>query len=46
MFFITYNTEFDEIITFTDQNGRTLIIEDKVILRLPSNKKKWYALPA
>ena len=28
----TYNTEFDEItITFTDQNGRSLEIEDKLI---------------
>ena len=35
----TYNTEFDEIIiTFTDQNGRTLEIEDKVNLTLFINK--------
>ena len=32
MFLKTYNTEFDEdIITFTDQNGRLLEIEDKLI---------------
>ena len=32
VFLKTYNTEFDEIIiTFTDQNGRPLEIEDKVI---------------
>ena len=37
----TYNTEFDEIIiTFTDQNGRTLEIEDKVNLTLFINKWK------
>ena len=29
----TYNTEFDEIIiTFTDQNGRLLEIENKINL--------------
>ena len=28
VFLKTYNTEFDEIITFTDQNGRPLEIED------------------
>ena len=33
------NTEFDEIIiTFNDQNGRPLEIEDKVNLTLPINK--------
>ena len=33
VFLLTYNTEFDEIIiTFTDQNGRPLEIEDKVNL--------------
>ena len=32
MFLKTYNTEFDEdIIIFTDQNGRLLEIEDKLI---------------
>ena len=37
----TYNTEFDEItITFTDQNGRSLEIEDKVNLRLLINNQK------
>ena len=35
----TYNTEFDEvIITFTDQNGRLLEVEDKVNLTLLINK--------
>ena len=39
MFLKTYNTEFDEIvITFTDQNGRPLEIEDKVNLTLGINK--------
>ena len=38
----TYNSEFDEIIlTFTDYNGRTLEIEDKVNLTLLINKYKW-----
>ena len=33
------NTEFDEInITFTDQNGKPLEIEDKVSLTLLINK--------
>ena len=32
VFLKTYNTEFGEMfITFTDQNGRPLEIEDKVI---------------
>ena len=39
MFFKTHNTEFDEIIiTFTDQNGTRLEIEDKVNLTLLINK--------
>ena len=39
MFLKTYNTGFDEIIiTFTDQNGRPLEIEDKVNLTLLINK--------
>ena len=39
VFLKTYNTEFDEIIlTFTNQNGRPLEIEDKVNLTLPLNK--------
>ena len=39
VFLKTYNTEFDEmIITFTDQNGRPLKIEDKVNLVLLINK--------
>ena len=39
MFLKTSNTEFDEIImTFKDQNGRSLEIEDKVILALVINK--------
>ena len=34
----TYNTEFDDFtITFTDQNDRSLEIEDKVNLRLLIN---------
>ena len=42
MFLRTYNTEFDKIIiTFTDQNGRPLGIEDKVNLKLLINKYKW-----
>ena len=37
----TYNTEFDKIIiTFTDQNGGLLEIEDKVSLTLLINKYK------
>ena len=39
MFFKTYKTDFDDItITFTDQNGRSLEIEDKVILTLLINR--------
>ena len=39
VFLKIYNTEFDEIIiTFTDQNGRALEIEDKVNLTLLINK--------
>ena len=35
VFLKTYSTDFDEIIiTFTDQHGRLLEIEDKVNLRL------------
>ena len=38
VFLKTYNTEFDEIIiTFTDQNDRTLEIEVKVNLTLLTN---------
>ena len=41
VFLKIYNTEFDEIIiTFTDQNGRALEIEDKVNLTLLINKWK------
>ena len=41
VFLKTYNTEFDEIIiTFMDQNGRPLVIEDKVNLTLLINKQK------
>ena len=41
MLFKTYNTEFDEIIiTFTDQNGITLEIENKVNLILLIDKYK------
>ena len=43
----TYNTRFDEIIiTFTDQNGRLLEIEDKVNLTLLINKQKGHAFQA
>ena len=39
VFLKSYNTEFDDIIiTFTDQNGRSLEIEDKVNLTLLINK--------
>ena len=39
VFLKTYNTEFDElIITFTDQNGGLLEIEDKFNLTLFINK--------
>ena len=38
VFLKTYNTEFDEIIKFRDQDGRPLEIEDKVNLTLLNNK--------
>ena len=38
VFLKTCNTEFDEIITFTDLNGRLLEIEDKFNLTLLINK--------
>ena len=39
VFLKTSNTEFDEIVlTFTDKNGKTLEIEDKVKLTLLINK--------
>ena len=39
VFLKTYNTSFDEIIiTFMDQNGRPLEIEDNLNLTLPINK--------
>ena len=38
----TYNTEFDKIIiTFTDQNGRQLEIENKVHLTMLINRYRW-----
>ena len=41
VFLKTYNNEFDEIIiTFANQNGRPLEIEDKVNLTLLINKQK------
>ena len=41
MFLKTYNTEFDKIIiTFADQNGRLLEIEEEVNLTLLINKQK------
>ena len=47
MFFKTYMTDFDEIITtFTDQNGRPLEIKDKVSLTFLLNKYKWHVLGA
>ena len=45
VFLKSYNTEFDDIIiTFTDQNGRSLEIEDKVNLTLLINKQKWHII--
>ena len=45
VFLETYNTAFDEIITrFTDQNRRTLEIEDKVNLTFLISKYKWYII--
>ena len=42
MFLKTYNTEVHEIIvTFTDQSGRPLEIEDKADLTFLINKLKW-----
>ena len=39
VFLKTYNTELDDIITtFTDQNGRTFEVEDKVNLTFLNNK--------
>ena len=41
VFLKTYNIEFDEIIiTFTNENGRPLEIEDKIDLTLLINKQK------
>ena len=41
----TFNLEFDEIIiTFTDQNGRSLEIEDKVNLKLLIKKQEFFEL--
>ena len=43
MFLKTYNTGFDDnIITFIDQNGRPLEIEEKVNLTLLIKKQKWH----
>ena len=41
VFLKTYNTEFDKIIIFTDQNGRRLDMKDKVNLTMLINKYKW-----
>ena len=38
VFLKTFNTEFDDIIIFTDQNGRPLEMEDKVNLALLISK--------
>ena len=47
MFLKTCNTEFDElIIIFTDQNGSSLEIEDKVNLTLLIIKLKWHTFLA
>ena len=41
VFLKTYNTEFDEIIKlFTDQDGRSLEIKDKLNMTLSINKQK------
>ena len=45
VFLKTWNTEFDEIIiTFTDQNGRTLEIKEKINLTLLINKNTCYSI--
>ena len=45
-FLKTYNTEFDDIvITFIDQNGRTLEIEDKISLTKRRTKQKTLQTP-
>ena len=45
VFLKTYNTESDDVkITFTDQNGRPLEVEDKVNLVLLIDKWKWYVV--
>ena len=45
-FLKTYNTEFDDIvITFMDQNGRTLEIEDKISLTKRRTKQKTLQTP-
>lgn len=38
VFFKIFNTEFDDIIKFTNKNGRQLEIEDKANLALLVNK--------
>ena len=43
VFLKTYNREFDEIIiTFMDQNGGPLELEDKINFTLLINKQKWH----
>ena len=45
VFLKTWNTEFDEIIiTFTDQNGRTLEIKEKINLTFLINKNTCYSI--
>ena len=45
VFLKTYNTEFDEIIKlFTDQDGRSLEIKDKLNMTLSINKQKWHVM--
>ena len=38
VFWKTYNSEFDDIITFKDQNGGPLDIKDKISLTLLINR--------
>ena len=45
LFLKSYKTECDEItITFTDQTGRLLELEDKLNLKLLINKWKWHGI--
>ena len=44
MFLKTLNTEFDEIIKFTDKNSSQLEMQDKFSLTLVINKWKWHII--